>query len=101
MDYQTKLQELLQQIPEGKVTTYKEIAHAMNMRAYRFAGQLLHRNPHPEKYPCYKVVSSDGSLGGFALGQEEKIRRLKKDGIEVKDGRILDFKKKLYRFQTA
>ena len=99
MNYQRNLERLLQKIPKGKVTTYRELAHAMDMRAYRFVGQLLHRNPEPEKYPCYKVVQSDGSLGGFALGQAEKIRRLKADGITVKDGKVADFSRRLYRFR--
>ena len=98
MNYQTKLQKLLVQIPKGKVTTYREIAYAMNMRAYRFVGQLLKKNPHPDKYPCYKVVRTDGKLGGFALGQTEKVRRLKADGITVKKGKIIDFARKLHRF---
>lgn len=98
MNYQYNLQRLLLQIPKGKITTYLEIAHAMNLRAYRFVGQLLKNNPHPDKYPCYKVVQSDGKLGGFALGQAEKIRRLKADGITVKKGKVLDFTQRLYRF---
>jgi methylated-DNA-[protein]-cysteine S-methyltransferase len=97
-DYQTKLQELLLKIPKGKVTTYKEIGKAMETRGYRFVGQLLHNNKYPDKYPCYKVVKSDGDIGGFALGMKDKIRRLNADGIEVKNGKILDFKKVLHKF---
>ncbi len=98
MDYQRKLQKLLAQIPRGKVTTYKEIGLAMGTRGYRFVGQLLHNNDKPDKYPCYKVVSSDGGLGGYSLGLNEKIRRLKADGIEVKDGKVVDFANKIHRF---
>ena len=97
-DYQNKLQELLLKIPKGKVTTYKEIGKAMGTRGYRFVGQLLHNNKYPDKYPCYKVIKSDGGIGGFALGIKEKIKRMKADGIEVKNGKILDFKKVLHKF---
>jgi alkylated DNA nucleotide flippase Atl1 len=38
------------------------------------------------------VVRSDGSLGGYALGQKNKIKILKKEGVEVKRGRV-DLKK--------
>jgi len=96
--YEKKLQYLLLQIPKGKVTTYKEIAHAMGIKGYRFVGQLLNKNPYPDKHPCYKVVNSDGRIGGFAQGTEEKIRRLKADGIIVRDGKIVDFEDKLYLF---
>lgn len=92
------LHKLLKKIPAGKVTTYKEIAHAMGTKGYRFVGQLLNKNPHPNEFPCYKVVQSDGKLGGFALGDKNKIQRLKNDGIEVKNGKIVDFKEKLYQF---
>ncbi len=97
--YQQKLQELLTQIPKGKVTTYKEIAGAMGTRGYRFVGQLLHKNPYPDKFPCYKVVRSDGSLGGFALGARDKIRRLNGDGIMVRGNKIAGFENVLHKFR--
>jgi len=52
----------------------------------------MNKNPDADTMPCFKIVCSDGRLGGFGLGIEDKIRRLKEDGIEVKDGRIVDFK---------
>ncbi|QQR84291.1 MGMT family protein [Candidatus Peregrinibacteria bacterium] len=90
------MQELLLTIPKGKVTTYKALASAMGTRGYRYIGQLLNQNPEPEKYPCYKVVKADGSLGGFALGCADKITRLKADGIEVKNDRVLNFEQIFY-----
>lgn len=92
------MQELLMEIPKGKVTTYKYLAEAMGMKGYRYVGQLLNKNPEPNTYPCYKVVSSDGNLGGFAYGDDEKIERLKQDGIQVKEGKIVDFEKRLHTF---
>ncbi len=91
-----KLQSLLLKIPKGKVTTYKVIAHAMGTKGYRYIGQLLNKNPEPDRYPCFKVVNSDGRLGGFAMGSKDKIRRLKKDGIVISDGKIVNFEKILY-----
>lgn len=94
-----QMQQLLLQIPKGKVTTYKYLAEAMKMpKAHRYMGQLLNQNPDPETYPCYKVVKSDGNLGGFALGCEDKERRLKLDGIEVEGGKIKNFKERVYTF---
>lgn len=71
----------------------------MGIRGYRFVGQLLNKNPNPDKYPCYKVVQSDGKLGGFALGRKDKIRRLKMDGIEVKNDKVVNFKQIFYQFR--
>jgi len=98
-DKLTIVQQLLLQIPRGRVTTYKELAKAMGIKGYRFVGQLLHRNPEPDRFPCYKVVQSDGSLGGFAMGQKEKIRRLRADGVRVKNGKVINFDRILYKFE--
>jgi len=48
-------------------------------------------------------VRSDGSIGGFAgktSGKtvERKIGLLRKEGVEVRDGKIADFEKIVYRF---
>ncbi|MDH5597445.1 MAG: MGMT family protein [Candidatus Peregrinibacteria bacterium] len=94
------MQSLLALIPNGKVTSYKELARAMGTKGYRYVGQLLNRNPEPDKYPCFKVVAADGKLGGFAYGSAEKIKRLEAEGIPVKRGRIEEFEQRLYRFQN-
>ena len=93
-----RLQQLLLQIPHGRVTTYKELAHALGTKGYRYVGQLLHINPDPDRFPCCKVVQSDGSLGGFANGSAEKIQRLKAEGIVVRNGKVENFDTKLFRF---
>lgn len=98
MDYQSRLQKLLLQIPKGKVTSYREIGKAMGTRGYHFIGQLLKHNPFPHEFPCYKVVCSDGSLGGYSLGADEKVRLLEADGIKVEDGGIVDFTARLHHF---
>jgi methylated-DNA-[protein]-cysteine S-methyltransferase len=94
-----KLQQLLLKVPKGKVTTYKAVAQAMGTRGYRYIGQLLNKNPEPDLYPCYKVVQSNGRVGGFAQGMREKIRRLKEDGIEVAKGKVVNFDSIFYKFK--
>ena len=95
---------LLQQIPKGKVTTYKSLALALNTKAYRAIGQIMKRNPYPQAVQCYKVVKSDGSIGGY-LGSDipnikKKIQLLKKDGIEVEDNKV-DLNKYLHEFNKV
>jgi deoxyribonuclease V len=83
---------LVRQIPPGKVSTYGAVAKALGNPGYaRAVGKMMNKNPDANTMPCFKIVCSDGSLGGFGLGLDDKIRRLKKDGIQVKDGRIVDF----------
>ena len=98
MDKLKQMQQLLLRIPKGKVTTYKEIAKKLRIHP-RVAGRLVGSNPDGNKYPCYKVIYSDGRLGGFSSpkGVKEKIKRLKSDGIEIKDKKI-DLKRFLFSF---
>lgn len=79
-----KLNKLLLEIPKGKVTTYKILANKLNTHP-RAIAMLLHTNPFPTVYPCYKVIASDGSLSGYALGIEKKKELLENEGIRVKD----------------
>lgn len=101
---QQKTYELLKKVPAGKVTTYKALADAMGTRAYRAIGQFMKHNPlafescdDPEKrIPCHRVVASDGTIGGF-MGKKtgveitKKIALLQKEGVTVKNNRILNF----------
>lgn len=90
--------ELLTQIPKGKVTTYKELAIALGDEiATRAVGNILSENRFVNKYPCYKVVHSNGEVGNYILGKDEKIRRLIKEGIEVKNGKIINIDKYLFK----
>ena len=83
---------LVRQIPPGKVSTYGAVAVALGDRvAARAVGRMMNQNPNADDMPCFKIVHSDGRLGGFGLGIDDKIRRLKQDSIDVKDGRIVDF----------
>ena len=85
---------LVRQIPAGRVSTYGAVAKALGNKNYaRAVGKYMNKNPDADIMPCFKIVKSDGSLGGFGLGIDDKIRRLNKDGIMVKNGRIVDFKK--------
>ncbi len=83
---------LVRQIPKGRVSTYGAVAKALGDSNYaRAVGTYMNRNPDADTMPCFKIVKSDGSLGGFGLGIKDKIRRLHNDGVKVKDGKIIDF----------
>ena len=79
---------VLTKVPAGKVTTYKEIAHALGSKAYRAVGTAMNKNPYAPKVPCHRVINSDGNVGKFASGQRKKRELLKKEGIEVSNGKI-------------
>jgi len=89
--FQHRVYTKLLEVPAGKVTTYKDLAHAIGTKAYRAVGMALNKNPFAPKVPCHRVVNSDGSLGGFATGCENKMKLLKRDGIDVVEGKIVNF----------
>jgi len=96
--FNERVLELTKRIPRGRVTTYKIIAEKLNTKAYRAVGQALHNNKRPVIIPCHRVVKSDGSLGGYAKGDEMKMQLLRAEGIEIRDQRIQNFKEVLFCF---
>lgn len=98
MKFQKKVWELLKQIPKGKITTYKIIAKKLNTKAYRAVGNACHNNPYFPVAACHRVVRSDGFVGGFADGTEKKIKLLRREGIKIENGKILNFNKLLFKF---
>ncbi|MBS3148714.1 MGMT family protein [Candidatus Woesearchaeota archaeon] len=94
--FQQKVYSLCEQIPKGKVSTYGELARALNSSP-RAVGQALKCNPFAPKVPCHRVVSADGRIGGF-MGQmkgkaiEKKIVLLKSEGVIVSSDGILDLR---------
>jgi len=97
---QKKIYNLLIKIPKGKITTYKLLAKAIGKpKNWREIGKILNENPFPERFPCYKVVRSDGKIGGYSQSLRKKIAFLRKDGIIVRKNRIVNFKKHLFDFK--
>ena len=85
--------ELLRQVPQGKVTTYRALALALgDPMAARAVGLIMAANERPDVYPCYKVVHSDGRVGDAPVGTAEKIEKLQAEGIPVVDGRVVDLR---------
>lgn len=90
---------LLKEIPKGKVSTYKILAQKIGKpNCFRLIGKILASNRFTKKYPCYKIVKSNGEIGGYNRGEKNKIILLKKDGIEIKKDRIVNFKKHIFKY---
>tara|TARA_Y100000296_G_scaffold79163_1_gene102762 strand:- start:1446 stop:1760 length:315 start_codon:yes stop_codon:yes gene_type:complete len=90
--------DLLRKVPKGKITTYKEISKALGIKAYKVVGNAMNKNPYAPKVPCHRIIKSNGEIGGFASGIKNKIKLLKKEGIEIKKGKI-NLKKHSYYFK--
>ena len=52
----------------------------------------MNKNPYPVIVPCHRVVMSTGKIGGYAYGEHIKTKMLNDEGIEIKDGKIIDWK---------
>lgn len=93
-----KVYAMLRSVPRGKITTYGALAKAAGTHP-RAVAMFMKYNPDPIKTPCYKVIRSDGSLGGYSGrgGVKTKAALLRKDGISLAKGKI-DLKNRLHRF---
>ncbi|MFN3527928.1 MAG: endonuclease V [Candidatus Altarchaeaceae archaeon] len=93
---------LVKQIPKGKISTYKEIAIALGDEiSARAVGRILNCNENLNEIPCYRIINSNGEIGGYKLGIEKKIDLLKKDGFEIENNRIKNFEKYVFKeFKT-
>jgi len=97
IDFEEKIYFLLKKIPLGKVVSYKNIADKLNSKAYRAVGNALKKNKSLIEIPCHRVVRNNGDVGGYVLGRKNKIKLLKKEGIEIVNGKI-DMKKYCWKF---
>ena len=99
MKIEKKIYQKLLKVPSGYVTTYRDLAKALNLKnGQRVVGQIMKINPFPVIIPCHRVVKSDGTVGGYAYGTERKKNMLSKEGLKINNNKILYFKKNLFRF---
>jgi len=87
-----KIYSVVRQIPEGKVSTYGQIARlAGNPKWARVVGYALHVNPAFGEIPCHRVVNREGRTApAFAFGCSDVQRAmLESEGVTfLPDGRV-------------
>src|SRR5512136_1855557 len=90
--------DLVAQVPEGRVTTYGEVAKSLgDIVASRFVGLAMSRNDDIVRVPCRRVVQTDGYVGGYTGGgPSKKIRLLRGEGIRISGTRVADLSKVLF-----
>jgi methylated-DNA-[protein]-cysteine S-methyltransferase len=97
--FEEKVLNNLKLVPCGAVTTYGELARASGCpKGGRAIGNALNKNPWAPKVPCHRVVKFNGVVGGYAGGAKMKCELLRKEGILIENGKILDFNSILYNF---
>ena len=87
-------------VPRGRVSTYGAIARALgDVRAARAVGMILCVNPTPIVVPCHRIVYNDGHVGwysGKGCGRERKESLLREEGVDVVEGKVVDFPNRLF-----
>ena len=86
--FQEKVYKATRKISPGKIITYKELAEKIGYpRSWRAVGNVLAKNQNPQ-VPCHRVIKSDGKIGSYNRGIKRKIYLLKKEGVQIKYGKI-------------
>ncbi|MBU1933298.1 MAG: MGMT family protein [Candidatus Omnitrophica bacterium] len=89
--FEKRVYTVVKQIPAGQVRTYAWIARRLKKpRSARAVGNALNKNPFTIIVPCHRVVSSDGSLGGYALGSGLKKKLLDIELSAINDRKVFE-----------
>lgn len=90
--------KLMGQLPEGKVTTYGDLAAFSGYaHAARRVGEIAHGGL--VELPWHRLVNFRGGLAvGFPGGKEVQRQLLEQDGIQIDDNfRVIDFEERRWR----
>lgn len=72
-EFQQQAWAAMRKIRFGRTMSYAQQAKAIGKpKAMRAVGSANGANPIPIIVPCHRVIASDGSLGGYALGLKMK-----------------------------
>ena len=82
-DFQQRVWKALGAIPLGETRSYGALAEDLKSSA-RAVGRANATNPICLIVPCHRVIGADGSLTGFAFGEEIKRRLLALEGVAVR-----------------
>ena len=71
--FRKKVLEAERSIPYGETRSYGEVAQMVNNpNASRAVGSANAKNPLPLYFPCHRIITSNGKLGGFGGGLNVK-----------------------------
>ena len=78
-EFQRRVYLALLDVPKGSLITYGELALKVGCKSPRAVGNALHKNPFAPLVPCHRVVRANGEIGGYAFGEQEKLRLLREE----------------------
>ncbi len=78
--FKERVLAIVKTIPKGQTLSYGEVARrAGNEKASRAVGRILTKY-YNQEIPCHRVVKSNGDVGGYNRGRENKIKMLLQEG---------------------
>ncbi len=87
---------LVEEIPEGCVATYGQIAELAGIeKNARLVGKVLGMSDYYGKFPCHRVVNHKGRLVPGWPAQKELLER---EGVSFKDAYHVDLKNNRWKF---
>ena len=99
-DFYARVFDVVRLIPEGKVTTYGHIARCLGSgKSSRLVGYAMNlSHAHDPLIPAHRVVNRKGLLTGkmHFKNAGEMQRLLEKEGIQIMDDQIVNFKNHLW-----
>eukprot|EP00288_Rhodomonas_lens_P014932 CAMPEP_0177701570 /NCGR_PEP_ID=MMETSP0484_2-20121128/6679_1 /TAXON_ID=354590 /ORGANISM="Rhodomonas lens, Strain RHODO" /LENGTH=121 /DNA_ID=CAMNT_0019212807 /DNA_START=202 /DNA_END=568 /DNA_ORIENTATION=+ len=82
--FESKVYQLCKQIPVGMVSTYGDLANALNTSP-RAVGQAMRRNPFAPEVPCQLQEPRQGGYFGESSAESEQVQRkrclLQEEGV--------------------
>jgi methylated-DNA-protein-cysteine methyltransferase-like protein len=92
--FSSKIIEIIQSIPAGKVASYGQIAAmAGNHRAARHVSRILHSCTKKYQLPWHRVINSQGKISLNNHAFEIQYELLKSEGIDFGLNRKIDLQK--------
>lgn len=82
-DFQLKVWQSLLKIPMGQLSTYGELAKAIDHpKAARAVGTAIGSNPVAFLIPCHRVIQATGAFGGYEWGATRKTAMIGWEGAQ-------------------
>lgn len=73
-DFYTRVYQVVQAIPRGRVATYGLIAGILGSpQCSRRVGQALYHAPYDANLPCHRVINSKGRLVPHGVEQKDLL----------------------------
>jgi methylated-DNA-[protein]-cysteine S-methyltransferase len=86
-DFRRQVLTALRELPANSLTTYGDLAAKVGKpKGAQAVGGAVGSNPVPIVIPCHRVMSANGSLGGFSGGLATKRWLLSHEGHQVPEG---------------